>query len=85
MRSIMTLLFAAVMWVQVPQWHNDWSQCAVDVPDASCHWYIVAPDNTFGDGFNWEHAPWFDAHGLMDISELDNTMNNIHQQATTQS
>ena len=25
------------LWVQVPQWENDWSECAVDIPDASCH------------------------------------------------
>ena len=37
------------MWVQVPQWEADWSKCAVDVPDSSCHWY-AAPDNTFGEG-----------------------------------
>ena len=64
MKSIIAIFFEAVMWVQVPQWEDDWSKCAVDVPDASCHWYIVAPDNTFGEGFNWEIAPWFDAHGL---------------------
>ena len=23
------------LWVQVPQWENDWSECAVDIPDAS--------------------------------------------------
>ena len=32
------------LWVQVPQWENDWSECAVDIPDASCHWYVAAPD-----------------------------------------
>ena len=26
---------------------------AVDVPDAACHWYVAAPDNTFGEGFDW--------------------------------
>jgi hypothetical protein len=85
MKSILALFFAAVMWVQVPQWKDDWSKCAIDVPDASCHWYIVAPDSTFGVGFNWEIAPWFDAHGLNDIAELDNTMENIHQLASTES
>ena len=25
------------LWVQVPQWENDWSECAVDIPDTSCH------------------------------------------------
>ena len=41
-----------MLWVQVPQWSDDWSKCAVDIPDASCHWYITAPDNTFGKGFD---------------------------------
>ena len=40
-----------VMYVQVPQWADDWAVCAVDIPDAKCHWYVVAPDNTFGEGF----------------------------------
>ena len=53
--------------VQVPQWENDWSECAVDIPDASCHWYVAAPDSTFGEGFSWENSPWFDANGLNDI------------------
>tara|TARA_B100000212_G_scaffold74268_1_gene52416 strand:- start:2 stop:313 length:312 start_codon:yes stop_codon:yes gene_type:complete len=55
------------LWVQVPQWENDWSECAVDIPDASCHWYVAAPDSTFGEGFSWENSPWFDANGLNDI------------------
>ena len=77
LRSIVSLLFAAVMWVQVPQWSNDWSKCAVDVPDTACHWYVVAPDNTFGEGFSWANAPWFSAEGLLDIGELTDTMTNI--------
>ena len=39
--SFISLVLASVMWVQVPQWENDWSKCAVDVPDVGCHWYIV--------------------------------------------
>ena len=77
LRTIVSLLFAAVMWVQVPQWSNDWSKCAVDVPDTACHWYVVAPDNTFGEGFSWANAPWFSAEGLLDIGELTDTMTNI--------
>ncbi len=80
-RGLLSLLAAAVMWVQVPQWQSDWSQCAVDVPDADCHWYVVAPDNTFGEGFDWATAPWFDANGLHDIASLDDTMTTIHAQA----
>ena len=59
-----------VMYVQVPQWADDWAVCAVDIPDAKCHWYVMAPDNTFGEGFDWENAPWFDANGLNDIAPM---------------
>ena len=59
-----------VMYVQVPQWADDWAVCAVDVPDAKCHWYVMSPDNTFGEGFDWEDAPWFDANGLNDIAPI---------------
>jgi len=68
---IFSFLLASVMWVQVPQWEADWSKCAVDVPDSSCHWYVAAPDNTFGEGFNWENAPWFDANGLQDVAKIE--------------
>ena len=50
--SIILSLFAnhlPVMYVQVPQWADDWAVCAVDIPDAKCHWYVMAPDNTFGE------------------------------------
>ena len=50
--SFILSLFAnhlPVMYVQVPQWADDWAVCAVDIPDAKCHWYVVAPDNTFGE------------------------------------
>ena len=30
----------------------------------------MAPDNTFGEGFDWESAPWFDANGLSDIAPM---------------
>ena len=72
MISFLSLLLSSILWVQVPQWSNDWSKCAVDVPDASCHWYITSPDNTFGEGFDWSNAPWFDANGLRDIPSIDN-------------
>tara|TARA_B100000212_G_scaffold238016_1_gene181169 strand:+ start:292 stop:666 length:375 start_codon:yes stop_codon:yes gene_type:complete len=60
-----------VIWVQVPQWSDDWEKCAVDVPDAACHWYVANADNTFGEGFDWESAPWFDANGLSDIAPIE--------------
>ena len=41
MLSILNFFFAALLWVQVPQWSDDWSNCAVDVPDTSCHWYVA--------------------------------------------
>ena len=59
-----------VIWVQVPQWTDDWAVCAVDIPDASCHWYVANADNTFGEGFDWETAPWFDANGLNDVAPM---------------
>ena len=66
-----SIVIVAVMWVQVPQWSDDWAVCAVDIPDAKCHWYIASPDNTFGEGFDWENAPWFDANGLNDIPAIE--------------
>ena len=30
-----------VLYVQVPQWTDDWAVCAVDIPDAQCHWYCL--------------------------------------------
>ena len=68
--TIFSLIFSSLLWVQVPQWSDNWSKCAVDVPDSACHWYIVAPDNTFGQGFDWETAPWFNANGLRDIAKI---------------
>ena len=71
--SLILSLFAnhlPQMYVQVPQWSDDWAVCAVDIPDAKCHWYIVSPDNTFGEGFDWENAPWFDATGLNDVPSI---------------
>jgi len=71
MINFLSLLLSSVLWVQVPQWSDDWSKCAVDIPDASCHWYITAPDNTFGEGFDWASAPWFDANGLSEVPSID--------------
>ena len=59
-----------VLYVQVPQWTDDWAVCAVDIPDAQCHWYVQQADNTFGEGFDWETAPWFDANGLNDVPAI---------------
>ena len=49
----------------------DWSKSAVNVPDSSCHWYVAAPDNTFGEGFDWRSAPWFDAYGLQGVASIE--------------
>ena len=70
MKTILLMVMASILWVQVPQWDDDWSKCAVDVPDSACHWYISAPDNTFGKGFSWKNAPWFDANGLKDVAGI---------------
>ena len=59
-----------VIWVQVPQWSDDWEKCAVDVPDAACHWYVANADNTFGEGFDWENAPWYSVEGLQDVAPI---------------
>ena len=59
-----------VIWVQVPQWSDDWEKCAVDVPDAACHWYVAEADNTFGEGFDWENAPWYSVEGLNDVAPI---------------
>lgn len=69
--SIQTLFanHIPVMYVQVPQWADDWAVCAVDIPDSACHWYIVSPDFT-GEGFDWETAPWFSAEGLIDVAPM---------------
>ena len=76
-KALLSIMFTALLWVQVPQWSDDWSECAVDVPDPACHWYVVAPDNTFGEGFDWETAPWFSVEGLLDISKLNNTVKSL--------
>tara|TARA_R100001163_G_C5062928_1_gene200107 strand:- start:1957 stop:2202 length:246 start_codon:yes stop_codon:yes gene_type:complete len=78
-KAVITFVFAALLWVQVPQWNDDWSQCAVDVPDVDCHWYIVAPDSTLGEGFSWSNAPWFSVEGLQDIGQLHHTMQSLQK------
>ena len=67
--SFFALLFAALSFVQVPQWENDWKKCSVFVPDTACHWYVVNPDNTFGKGFSWITAPVYDVEALEDIAK----------------
>ena len=66
-KGFLSFLFAALVFVQVPQWDNDWTKCSVSVPDTACHWYVVNPDNTFGKGFSWITAPEFDVAALNDI------------------
>jgi hypothetical protein len=66
--SFVGFLFAALSFVQVPQWDNDWTKCSVFVPDTACHWYVVNPDNTFGKGFSWITAPEYDVAALRDIA-----------------
>ena len=70
MKIIFTMILGSILWIQVTQWDDDWAKCAVDVPDTACHWYIKEPDNTFGKGFSWKNAPWFDANGLKDIAKI---------------
>ena len=44
--SIASANHLPVMYVQVPQWADDWAVCAVDVPDAKCHWYVMSVSYT---------------------------------------
>ena len=71
MLNLFAIFLSSILWVQVPQWSDDWSKCSIDVPDSSCHWYVNSPDNTFGEGFDWANAPWFDANGLNDVPSID--------------
>ena len=50
MINLLSLLLSSLLWVQVPQWSDDWSKCSVDVPDSSCHWYYRSRQY-FGEGF----------------------------------
>ena len=68
--GVSTTAYAETLWVQVPQWSDDWEKCAVDVPDAACHWYVANADNTFGEGFDWESAPWYSIEGLKDVPAM---------------
>ena len=66
--GFLSVVFAALSFVQVPQWDNDWTKCSVSVPDTACHWYVVNPDNTFGKGFSWITAPELDVEALQDVA-----------------
>jgi hypothetical protein len=66
-KGLLSLLLAVISFVQVPQWDNDWTQCSVSIPDTAWHWYVVNPDNTFGQGFSWITAPKLDVAALNDI------------------
>ena len=68
--GVTTTAYAETLWVQVPQWSDDWEKCAVDVPDAACQWYVANADNTFGEGFDWESAPWYSIEGLKDVAPI---------------
>ena len=70
-KEVFPLIILLSLWVQVPQWEDDWAKCAIDIPDSSCHWYVKSPDNTFGEGFDWDNAPFFDVNGLNDIAKID--------------
>ena len=70
-KEVFPLIILLSLWVQVPQWEDDWAKCAIDIPDSSCHWYVKSPDNTFGEGFDWDNAPLFDVNGLNDIAKID--------------
>ena len=33
-------------------------------------WYVTAPDNTFGERFDWKSVHLFDANGLKDVVRI---------------
>lgn len=68
MSFVFSIVFAALSFVQIPQWDVNWKECSVSVPDSACHWYVSNPDNTFGKGFSWITAPSFDIEGVRDIA-----------------
>ena len=68
--GVTTTAYAETLWVQVPQWSDDWEKCAVDVPDTACLWYVANADNTFGEGFDWESAPWYSIEGLKAVAPI---------------
>ena len=70
-KGIVSLIILLSLWIQVPQWEDDWAKCLVDLPDSSCHWYVKSPDNSYGEGFDWDNAPWFDVNGLNDIAKIE--------------
>ena len=35
MKIIFTMVLSSILWIQVPQWDDDWAKCAVDVPDSA--------------------------------------------------
>ena len=84
MLPILNFFLAVTLWIQVPQWSDDWSNCAVDVPESSCHWYIVNADNTFGEGFDWETAPWYSVEGLQDVANLHDEVTSKGYQYTVE-
>ena len=70
MNFVISIFLTSVMWVQVSQWKADWSKCAVNGPASSCHRYVTAPDNTFGERFDWKSVHFFDANGLKDVVRI---------------
>ena len=80
MLPILNIFFAATLWVQVPQWNDDWSNCAVDVLTLHVTGILSNADNTFGEGFDWETAPWYSVEGLQDVANRTLPESSVHDQ-----
>ena len=63
--SIASANHLPVMYVQVPQWADDWAVCAVDIPDAKCSLVCLCLPVQYISAkvFDWEVSD----HGLMQM------------------
>ena len=70
-----SIFFSRTLWVQVPQWNDDWPACSL--PDTSCHWYIVQADNILVMDLIGK-LPWYSIEGLQDMLIYDQTLESGH-------
>ena len=70
MSGFFSFIFAVTLWVQVPQWSMIGVIVLLIFLMHLGDWYIVRMNDTFGEGFDWETAPWYSVEGLLDIANL---------------